>query len=498
MHLPRRLARLVASPRAPYVFALALQLLFAGYLKDDAFIEYRFAQNLAHGHGLVFNVGDAPVEGFTSFAWTLFLALPARLGLGLIVFAKLCGALALLGTIALAVTLVRTRGGDDKAAQIVRWLVATNAALVVWATAGMEPVICALTVLAATLALEQRREIRALLLLALAATLRPECHLILAVAAIVVLRRRRVVPIVLALVPLGLVHYFRWRYFHALVPNTALVKAATFDWHAGLLALGWLLVTSLAIVPISLALVLAWRRRDDVALFIGVALVGFMAYLFRVGNDEMFLARLFLPVWPLALVLAAEPLTRARAFVPALVCLVGLGFVASRLHTLNYLALGVRSHVQLANEMKAHAQPGDLALFQDIGQTPYAAMELRFIDPIGLVDPTIARLRYQDHASPFHHQPSPPVRAKIRDHLFALDARLVAFVAYIPKQFVHDVRARYDASTSDQEREALFLPFVDMNPYHVQLRADERFSRYRFVDVIRRKDDYWFVLYERK
>jgi hypothetical protein len=498
MHLPRRLSALVASPRAPYVFALALQLLFAGYLKDDAFIEFRYAQNLAHGHGLVFNVGDAPVEGFTSFAWTVLLALPARLGLSLVVFAKLCGALALVGTIALAVALVRLRGGDDKAAQVVRWLVATNAAMVVWATSGIEPVICGCVVLAAVLALEQRREMRAMLLLALAALLRPECHLLFALAAILVLRRRRVLPILVALLPLVAVHWFRWRYFHSLVPNTALVKTATFDWYAGVLALSELFATSLGIVPIAIAIVVAWRRRDDVAALIAVALAGFVAYRFRVGSDEMFMARLFLPVWPLALVLAAEPLTRAWAFVPALVCLVGLGFIASRLHTINYLALGVRSHVQLANEMKAHAHPGDLALFQDIGQTPYAAMELRFIDPIGLVDPTIARLRHQDHASPFHHQPSPPVRAKIRDHLFALDAKLVAFVAYIPKDLVREVRARYDACTSDEEREALFVPFVDMNPYHVQLRADERFSRYRFVAVIRRKDDYWFVLYERK
>jgi hypothetical protein len=498
MHLPRRLSALLASPRAPYVFALALQLLFAGYLKDDAFIEYRYAQNLAHGHGLVFNVGDPPVEGFTSFSWTLLLALPARLGLDLVVFAKLCGAAALLGTIALGVRFVRLRGGDDKAAQLWRWLVATNASLVVWATAGMEPVICALVVLAGAYELERRRETAAMLLFAVAATLRPECHLVVAFAAVVVLRRRRVVPIALALLPLTLEHLFRWRYFHSLIPNTALVKTATYDWYSGTLALGELFATSLAIVPIAIALVVAWRRRDDVALLIGVALAGFLVYMFRVGHDEMFLARLFLPVWPLALLLAAEPLTKARAFVPALVCLTGLGFMVSRLHTVNYLALGVRSHVELANVMKAHAQPGELALFQDIGQTPYAAMELRFIDPIGLVDPVIAKLRHDDRASPFHHQPSPPVRAQIRDHLFALDAKLVALVAYIPKAYEQEVHERFAAATTADAREALFGAFLDMNPYHVGLHADERFSRYRLVAVIPRKDDYWFVLYERK
>src|SRR5207245_2836164 len=107
------------------------------------------------------------------------------------------------------------------------------------------------------------------------------------------------------------------------------------------------------------------------------------------------------------------------------------------------------------------------------GQTPYAAMELRFIDPIGLVDTVIARLRHQDYASPFHHQPSPSVRAQIRDHLFALAPRLVAFVAYIPRAYVQDVRERFVTNASARDREALFAGFVDLNPYHVGLHADE-------------------------
>jgi arabinofuranosyltransferase len=505
MHLPRRVAARLqsvwASPRAPVFFALAVQIVFAGYLKDDAFIEYRYAQNFAHGHGLVFNVGDPPVEGFTSFLWTIFLALPAKLGLDLVLVSKFCGALALLSTVKLAAGFVARRGGDARAVQLARWLAATNASLLVWATSGMEPVICAFVVLAAANALDERRELPAMLLLSLACLLRPECHLLFAFAAIVVARRKKILALAIALVPLAVVHYARWRYFHSLVPNTALVKAATFDWYSGTLAVGELFVTSAAIVPIAIACVVAWRRRDDVSLFIAASLVAFVAYLFRIGHDEMFLARLYLPVWPLALVLAAAPLSRMKPIVPALVLLTGIGFTCTRLHTIRYLALGMRSHVKLADIMKAHAQPGDLVVFQDLGQTPYAAMDLRFIDPIGLVDPVIARIRHDDHASPFHHQPKPPGRAMIRDHIFSLAPKLVAFVAYIPKQYVPDVTARLartmTAPGTMTEREQLFAPFVDMNAYYVGLHADERFRAYRFVDVVERKDDYWFVLYER-
>ena len=48
---------------------------------DDAFISFRYAHNLAAGHGLVYNVGER-VEGFTNLLWTLLLAGGIRLGFG--------------------------------------------------------------------------------------------------------------------------------------------------------------------------------------------------------------------------------------------------------------------------------------------------------------------------------------------------------------------------------------------------------------------------------
>ncbi|MGZ3443285.1 MAG: hypothetical protein ACXVDD_27380, partial [Polyangia bacterium] len=65
-----------------------MQLVFVGYVKDDAYIEYRYATNAAHGHGLVYNVGDPPVEGFTSFLWTVLLIVPAWLHVPLLAFGK--------------------------------------------------------------------------------------------------------------------------------------------------------------------------------------------------------------------------------------------------------------------------------------------------------------------------------------------------------------------------------------------------------------------------
>jgi hypothetical protein len=50
-------------------------------LFDDAMVSLRYAWNLAHGSGLVWNPGER-VEGITSLAWTLYMSLGA-LWLGL-------------------------------------------------------------------------------------------------------------------------------------------------------------------------------------------------------------------------------------------------------------------------------------------------------------------------------------------------------------------------------------------------------------------------------
>ena len=56
---------------------------------DDAYITFRYSDNLAAGHGPVWNVGEDPVEGFTNFLWMLWHTPFALLGLDLPLVAKL-------------------------------------------------------------------------------------------------------------------------------------------------------------------------------------------------------------------------------------------------------------------------------------------------------------------------------------------------------------------------------------------------------------------------
>src|SRR5438105_12922704 len=79
----------LAPPRQPaWGFALAglciwvalAGRLFRDWQADDAYISYRYAWNLVHGHGLVYNPGEV-VEGYTNFLWTLLAAGAIAVGL---------------------------------------------------------------------------------------------------------------------------------------------------------------------------------------------------------------------------------------------------------------------------------------------------------------------------------------------------------------------------------------------------------------------------------
>src|SRR5688572_26286533 len=64
------------------VFAAVAQAWMLRWTCDDAFISFRYAQHFVDGHGLVFNLdpSEPPVEGYTNFSWTMWLALGVWLG----------------------------------------------------------------------------------------------------------------------------------------------------------------------------------------------------------------------------------------------------------------------------------------------------------------------------------------------------------------------------------------------------------------------------------
>ncbi len=115
-------------------------LLFASWLIDDAGVSFAYARSLASGYGLVSQPGRMPVEGYSNFLWTVFLAPFFALGLFSppITPKVLSTALVLLSFLVLhRLLLLLDRRGREMAAVVLTFL-AINTPFVVWTTSGLE------------------------------------------------------------------------------------------------------------------------------------------------------------------------------------------------------------------------------------------------------------------------------------------------------------------------------------------------------------------------
>ena len=169
------------------VVGLALQLAMLwpirDYVTDDTYIHLRYAQNLAHGHGLVFNPGER-VYGCTSPLWVALLADGIALGLDGLRVAKLLGTLAAMASVGLFLQLMRRTIATPgiRAAATIAW--AAHAWNARWATSGMETSLAVALTLAGFVAFTEgkrwgARPVRTGALWALAALTRPELMLLL-------------------------------------------------------------------------------------------------------------------------------------------------------------------------------------------------------------------------------------------------------------------------------------------------------------------------------
>jgi tetratricopeptide (TPR) repeat protein len=137
---------------------LALLLAHASvytFLTDDAYISFRYARNLADGHGLVFNPGFEAVEGYTNFLWVLLLALAHVLGAPLPTASIVLSLSATVGLWAAVVALAWRTTPPERAAWVVLppLLLALTRSVAVWSTSGLETRLFELFVVAGVLRL---------------------------------------------------------------------------------------------------------------------------------------------------------------------------------------------------------------------------------------------------------------------------------------------------------------------------------------------------------
>ena len=280
------------------------------WVSDDAFISFRYAQNLVDGRGLVYNAGER-VEGFSNFLWTVLLAPFLALDADPVVPSQVLGVLAYAATLVLLVVCtLRRRGWRVPVAALG---LAFHLHARVFATGGLETALFTLAATAVVVATVEARSAGGYaltsLLAFLAALIRPDGAIFLLVPPLGALtERRKSGPLLAAILPAGLlgIMYVAWKlhYYGEILPNTYYAKSAGLArYPQGLLYVGlyfrtyWPLLVGL-MAPVAL---LRLPREGSRALVLqGSACLLYLLFVAHVGGDFMF-ARFALPVTPLLL-----------------------------------------------------------------------------------------------------------------------------------------------------------------------------------------------------
>jgi hypothetical protein len=240
-----RLAPLLAAAAACYTVFIARTAFRIGgityfTLVDDAMVSMRYAQHLAHGFGLVWNIGQAPVEGFTNPAWmllmTVFHLLPiatSKVSLAVMI----SSAVILLANLVLVYKICeRLHPTSGLTPLLAAGIIAFYLPLIFWSLRGMEVGLLVLLIDSSLLLALQPggnwKEALALgLLLSFAVLTRLDASIqVFIILAYLILRRfpKRsfMLPLVLVLLTTAAILIFQRLYFGDFLPNTYYQKMA--------------------------------------------------------------------------------------------------------------------------------------------------------------------------------------------------------------------------------------------------------------------------------
>jgi len=382
--------------------------LFTGY--DDSYITYRYAQNLATGKGLVFNVGDA-TDSASSFLYTILLALAHLVGLHDLPLAATVIGIACAACVAANVYLIgleRTR--HPLLALFVAVTLGTHGLVSGWAVSGMETLLFMFLITLAVLRLFVRGALgwfEATLVIA-ALLARFEGLLLAAVwLALVLARFARVAqPERLSLIrqiaavggSFALFLSFKYWMYGTILPHAFALKTITRLYAPQPNAL-WNVWSSSApaLSVFAIAGLFSLPPRVESAAFVLYCVVSTVSLLLGPSADY---ARYSVHMLPIAAALASVPLVRLIRAQPVL-GLAACWLIASQ----SYSSFqGMRSAVERGAEhsicrrqigafLERTLEPGTPVLSSDIGVIAYAAPSITFIDAVGLTSKDVLEAR---------------------------------------------------------------------------------------------------------
>lgn len=284
-----------------------IHCLSLNFTQDDAFISYRYAQNLIEGKGLVFNEGER-VEGYTNFLWIILLSFFAGLGLDMIVLSKILGIAFGCATLVLLHQISRPFFSERD------WLLAlgpsvlltASSAFPYWSVSGLESAFFVAMVLLSVYSYLRDSPVWPMWC-ALTVLVRPEGALIfgLLFGHAVISRKARLVEsslrlglFALLLLPFAI---FKVLYYGNVLPNPFYAKTGlSLDYVRSGLEYSWLFLRHYGLWGLLYVLpVLSYRSLRSRERLLMLLVYAYTLYVIVIGGDVLKVHRFFLPILPL-------------------------------------------------------------------------------------------------------------------------------------------------------------------------------------------------------
>ncbi|KTD25712.1 LphB [Legionella lansingensis] len=401
---------------------------------DDMYIPLRYAKHWAEGHGLLWNISEDPVEGYSNFSFVVLAALAIQFNLDPVITLKSFGVLGLLVSTISLYGLSRLWFSSWVAVIPCFWLLLYNGEIL-WSVSGLETTVYQGLICASLFFLLRAMGYRSFpgsreegknvfwvvtgALFALASMTRPEAPALIVVFYSWALfdspkhmKRNYLQNWLLSCLIFFILFmpyfFWRWHYYGRLFPNAIYCKGLVdFSLQLDLVYL------RLAWPFILLALPAIIRRAHDKRNYF-LWLPSLIYLLLLIGADPVaaFANRLFLPAFILLLPLTLQGINIAIKYVfpqedvfyfAALlvtVVVIALLFIPKmtlanyRYFTINP-KLGLRLRQNVVNWLNQHMKPGSYVVLADSGMIPYMS-SLNFIDSYCLNNKQMVNASAQD------------------------------------------------------------------------------------------------------
>ena len=275
------------------------------FLSDDSLISLRYVQRFIEGKGLTWNDGH-PVEGYSNLLWILMISFLGKLGMNLIISARVLGIACSVGTLAVICSYFKTINVRKEYVFLTVFLLVTTPCFTVWAIGGLEQplyiFLLTLTLTEVSKIINDKNKGRVYFLslwLGLLAITRPDGFLftILTTIFLIFIFRKSRKDLIRVFVFAGMIPalfllgqlLFRYDFYGELVPNTALVKVKITLHHVvrgGFYVFksffGTLLFSSFGLYCL---FYLVYKKKNLFGFYLLLNVVVWTAYIVTVGGD---------------------------------------------------------------------------------------------------------------------------------------------------------------------------------------------------------------------